>query len=169
MNRPILNAFGCYIILMIMMKVTCNTNSVNICDKDHSSLEVNIETGDVFFAGTNSHASLILRNGNGFICQEYNLDNIGDDRERNSIDKYTICCSKEFLNDENELSMLAVAQLTRTRRLLSFLSDDWFIERIEVRANQIILFDYRFHSWTSPSTKLIFGATKINNTNYIIF
>jgi hypothetical protein len=115
------------------------------------------------------HVSLLLRSGNGVVCQVYRLDNFGDDRERNSVDEYTVCCPKEFSNDDNNLSMVALAQLTKTGKFVPLFSDDWFIERIEVRANEKLLFDYRFHSWSSPSKKLMFGVSKTNNNNYTRF
>ncbi|CAF3540537.1 unnamed protein product [Rotaria sp. Silwood1] len=94
-------------------------------ESNNDVLQVKIETGDELFAGTNSHVSLILRSGNGVICQVYDLDNIGNDRERNSVDEYTICCSKDFFNDDDdELSMLAVAKLTRSGKVIPFFSDD---------------------------------------------
>ncbi len=97
------------------------------------------------------------------------MNNIGNDRERNSIDEYKICCPEEFLADEDELSMVALAQLTRSGRKIPFLTDKWFIEHIEVRAKERILFNYRFHDWSSPSRKLAFGVSKVNNTNYVHF
>jgi hypothetical protein len=65
--------------------------------------------------------------------------------------------------------MLAMVPFTRSGKYTPLFSDDWFIERIEVRANQRILFDYRSHSWTSATKKFLFGVSKINNTNYIRF
>jgi hypothetical protein len=153
----------------MIVQVLCNTKSKNRCQDDSDALQVKIETGDVLYAGTDAHVSLLLRSDNGVICQVYSLDNIGNDRERNSVDEYTVCCSKEFLNDENELSMLALAQLTRSGKYVRFFADDWFIERVEVRANERLLFDYRFHTWSSPSRKLMFGVSKINNNNYTRF
>jgi hypothetical protein len=132
-------------------------------------VEVKIETGDVKYAGTDSNIGLLLRSNHGVICQVFNLDNSGNDRERKSIDEYTICCSKDFLTDENQLSMLAMIQFTRSGKHTPLFSDDWFIERIEVRANQRILFDHRFHSWVSATKKFLLGVSKINNTNYIRF
>ncbi|CAF3537240.1 unnamed protein product [Rotaria sp. Silwood1] len=113
------------IISMMIVEVICNTKSTNVCQENSDVLQVKIETGDELFAGTNSHVSLILRSGNGVICQVYDLDNIGNDRERNSVDEYTICCSKDFFNDDDdELSMLAVAKLTRSGKVIPFFSDD---------------------------------------------
>jgi hypothetical protein len=150
-------------------EVICNTQSRNSCRNDTIALQVTIETGDQLFGGTDSHVSLLLRSSNGIICQVYKLDNNGNDRERNSIDEYTVCCSKQFLDDDNELSMLGLSQLTRSGKYISFFSDDWFIERIQVRANEKLLFDYRFHDWTLPARKLMFGLTKVNNMNYTRF
>jgi hypothetical protein len=169
MNLLILKIFQWCIIFLTIVEVICNTKSRNVCQDDTDVLQMKIETGDVLFAGTNSHVSLLLRSGNGVVCQVYDLDNVGNDHERNSIDKYTICCPKGFLDDEHELSMLGLSQLTRTGKYVSFFADNWFIERIEVRADETLLFDYRFHSWTSPSRKLMFGVSKINNTNYTRF
>ncbi|CAF1001852.1 unnamed protein product [Rotaria sp. Silwood1] len=101
------------------------SNQLNWPIENSDALQVKIETGDELFAGTNSHVSLILRSGNVVICQVYDLDNIGNDRERNSVDEYTICCSKGFFNDDDdELSMLAVAKLTRSGKVIPFFSDD---------------------------------------------
>ncbi len=115
-----------------------------------------------------SNVGLLLRSNHGVICQVFNLDNSGNDRERNSIDEYTICCSKDFLTDKNQLNMLAMVQFMGNGKHTS-LFNNWFIERIKVRANQRILFDYRFHSWASASKKFLFGVSKINNTNYTRF
>jgi len=164
-----LRIFQWCIIFLIIVEVLSNTKSRNVCPDNTAALEVKIETGDVLYAGTDSHVGLLIRSGHGVICQVFNLDNFGNDRERKSIDEYTICCSKDFLTDKNQLSMLGLVQLTRSGRYVSLFSDDWFIERIEVRANQEILFDYRFHSWVSASKKILFGVSKINNTNYIRF
>ncbi len=102
-----------------------------------------------YFLVKDSDVSLLLRINNGIICQVYKLDNIVNDRERNSIDEYTVCCSKQFWM----MRMLGLSQLTRSGKYISFFSDDWFIERIQVRANEKLLFDYRFYDWTLPSRK----------------
>ncbi len=87
-----LRIFQQCIIFITIIEVISNTKSTNVCEDDTVALEVKIETGDVLFAGTDSDVNLLLRSGNGVICQVYNLDNIGNDRERKSIDQYTICC-----------------------------------------------------------------------------
>ena len=89
-----------YMVLLTIIEVRSNTQSINICPDNTDGVEVKIETDDVLFAGTDSHASLLLRSGRGIICQVHNLDNIENDRERNSIDKYTIYCSKYFLDKD---------------------------------------------------------------------
>jgi len=83
-----LRIFQWCIIFNTIIEVISNTKSTNVCEDDTVALEVKIETGDILFAGTDSD----LRSGNGVICQVHNLDNIGNDRERKSIDQYTICC-----------------------------------------------------------------------------
>lgn len=169
MNLHLMKMFHWIIIFITIVQVICNTTSNHICQGDTSALQVKIETGDILFAGTDSHVSLFLRSGNGVTCQDYSLDNTGNDRERKSIDEYVVCCSKDFFDDENELSMVGLAQLTRSGKYISFFSDDWFIERIEIRANEKLLVDYPFHSWTSPARKLLFGVSKLNNGNYTRF
>jgi len=164
-----LRIFQWCIILIIIVEVISDTKSKNVCKNDTVALEVTIETGDLLFAGTDSDVNFLLRSGNGVICQVYNLNNNGNDRERKSIDQYTICCSKDFLIDKNQVSMVALAQLAKGGKHTPLFSDDWFIERIQVRANQRILFNYRFHSWASSSKKLLFSVSKINNMNYIRF
>jgi hypothetical protein len=161
-----LRIFQWCIIFLTIIEVLSNTKSRNVCPNNTATVEVKIETGDVLYAGTDLIVGLLLRSGHGVICQDNDLDNSGNDRERKSIDEYTICCSKYFLTDKNQLSMLGLIQYGKhgPRRV-----GDWFIERIEVRANQRILFDYRFHSWSSPSGKVLFGVSKINNKNYIRF
>ncbi len=164
-----LRIFQWCIVFLTIVKVLSHTKSSYVCPDDTSTVEVTIETGDVLFAGTDSNVGLLLRSNHGVICQVSNLDNYGNDRERRSIDEYTICCSKDFLTDQNQLSMLAMMQITRSGKHTPLFIDNWFIERIEVRANQRIIFDYRFHSWASTPKKFLFGVSKINDTDYIRF
>ena len=66
------------IILAAVIEVLANTEYTNVCQEHADTLEVDIETGDVLFAGTDETIGLIFRNSNGIICQEYDLDNIGN-------------------------------------------------------------------------------------------
>ncbi len=105
-----LRIFQWCIVFLTIVEVLSNTKSRNVCPDNTATVEVKIETGDVLYAGTDSHVGLLIRSGHGVICQVFNLDNFGNDRERKSIDEYTICCSKYFLTDKNQLSMLAMVQ-----------------------------------------------------------
>jgi hypothetical protein len=91
-----LRIFQWYIVFLTIIEVLSHTKSSYVCPDDAATVEVKIETGDVLFAGTDSHVGLLLRSNHGVICQAFNLDNSGNDRERKSIDEYTICCSKDF-------------------------------------------------------------------------
>ncbi|CAF2633002.1 unnamed protein product [Rotaria sp. Silwood2] len=110
------------IILIMIADVLCDTKSSKSCPNDSDALQVKIETGDVLYAVTDSQVTILLHSGNGVICQVLNLDNSDNDRERYSIDEHEICCSKDF-NDDNELSMIALAQLPK-ENFVPFMSDD---------------------------------------------
>lgn len=169
MDVCIFKIFQWCIFLITIIQVICNTKSKRICQKNSYPIQVKISTGDVLYAGTDNDISLILRSANGIICQEYDLNNPGNDRERNHTDEYIICCSKAFFNDKNELSMVAFSELIRIGSRVPAIKDSWFIEHIEIRNNESILFDYRFHDWSSSTNHLLFGVTKLNNKNYLRF
>ncbi|CAM4743952.1 unnamed protein product [Rotaria magnacalcarata] len=137
----------------------------NFHNNNTETLKLTIKTGNEWLAGTDDAINLLLRSANGLICRVYNLDNWGNDRERNSIDKYTVCCPEGFLNDKRELSMFALAHVPPSGKNGRASTNDWFIEHVELRASERIVFNYRFHAWTSPSEKWMFGVSKVNDNN----
>jgi len=156
------------IIFIMINQVTGDTKSNNQCSFDQETLEMTITTGDVFLAGTNDDINVLLRSPNGRICRAYRLNNDGDDRERKSVDRYTICCQQGFLGKHRELSLFALSHVLRigpTGRG-SLFGNDWFIENVEVKTRGQIILDYHFQAWTSPRKQLMFGVIKANNTNY---
>ena len=146
-----------------------NTKPSNVCEEGADIVEMTTVTGDVLFSGTDCDYNLFLRSDNGLICQHYKLDNKGNDRERNSIDEYRICCPKNFITNKNGLSMLAFIQLGVAGKHPGPCTDDWFLERIELRINGRRLLNYVFQSWTFHKRKVLFGLSKINGTSYIRF
>jgi hypothetical protein len=152
-------------------KVTSNTKSKNHCSFSQETLEMTITTGDEYLAGTDDDINVLLRSPNGRICRAYRLDNNGNDRERHSVDKYTICCPRGFLGNHRELSLFALAHVLPSGigGRGSLIGNDWFIENIELKTRGEVILDYRFHSWTSPKNQWMFGVSKANNTNYIRF
>ncbi|CAF3296061.1 unnamed protein product [Rotaria sp. Silwood2] len=101
--------FQLCVLSMLFIHVASNTQSNKYCPIHSDALELEIQTGDKWLAGTDDNINLLLRSGNGMICREYHLDNRGNDRERNSIDKYNICCPEGFSDDYKEISMFALA------------------------------------------------------------
>ena len=160
----------CTIISVVIVKVTGDTKSNNHCSFDQETLEMTIRTGDEYLAGTDDDINVLLRSPNGKICRT-NLNNDGNDRERNSVDKYTICCSTGFLSNHRELSLFALAHVRRsgTGVRASLTGNDWFIESIKLETHGEVILDYRFHAWTSPRKQWMTGVSKANNTNYIRF
>ncbi|CAF3295812.1 unnamed protein product [Rotaria sp. Silwood2] len=128
----------------MVVDILCDTKSNRSCPDDSDALQVRIGTGDVLYAGTDSQVSVVLRIENGVICQVLDLNNSSNDRERHIFDEYEICCSKEF-NQDDGLTIAAFAQLPKGN-FVPFISDDWFIEPIEVHKNKKtslrILFSY---------------------------
>lgn len=159
------------IIFIIIDQVKCDTESDNRCSFNQETLEMTIRTGDEYLAGTDDDINVLLRSPSGKICRSYRLDNDGNDRERNSIDKYTICCPSGFLGYHRELSLFALAHVLRrgTSGRGSLSGNDWFIENVEIKVHDEVVLNYRFHSWTSPGNQWMFGVSKANNTNYIRF
>ncbi len=145
-----------------MVQVKSHTESKISCPFHSQTLQLIIETGNEQFAGTDDTVNLLLRSTNGVMCRVYDLDNPGNDRKRNNVDKYNICCPKGFFSDEGEVNMLAFAQVISSKRTCPG-NNDWFIERIELRADGKVLLNYRFHAWTSPLNQWMFGLTKIGN------
>jgi hypothetical protein len=157
------------IISIATVQVTGDTASKNSCQGRNETLQLKIKTGDKLFAGTDDNIDLLLRSANGVICSHTSLDNWGNDRKRNNVDKYTICCPPGFVSDGRELSMLALSHILPRSKYGCRDPNDWFIESIELRAGERVLFDYRFHAWTSTSAQWVFGVTKIGNKSYTRF
>ncbi|CAF3096564.1 unnamed protein product [Rotaria socialis] len=107
----LLLVFQLNIISIIITQITGDTESSNFCTDNTETLKLKIQTGNEWLAGTDDAINLLLRSANGLICRVHNLDNWGNDRERNSIDKYTVCCPEGFSNDKRELSMFALAHV----------------------------------------------------------
>ena len=68
------------------VSIVCDTQSTVICPVGAVALDLKIETSDVWFAAV----QILLRNEYCLICQVSDLDNIGDDLERKSVDQYII-------------------------------------------------------------------------------
>ena len=153
----------------MIVQITANTKSYKVCEEDKDTLLLTIVTGDKPFAGTDDIIHLILHNFNGALCWSHHLNNPGNDRERNSIDEYTICCSKGFMPEDGELSMVAFNQMGMNDKNGRIFVNNWFIERIEARADTRLLLSYRFRAWTKSITPWLFGVSKIANNTYIRF
>ena len=110
-EMPNLRLFQWFIIIHVTLEVISDTKSSNVCKNHTEALELVVKTGDIRFAGTDCDYGLLLLNDNAAICQEYPLNNKGNDRERNSIDQYRICCPNNFFNQHSGLSILAFIQL----------------------------------------------------------
>ena len=157
-------------IFLLIVQVAANTKSNKLCTNDKDTLQLIIRTCDKRFAGTDDIIHLLLRSGSGVICRANNLNNPGNDRERNSVDEYMICCPKEFLMDERELSMLAFTQMALMARKQGRDYDHWCIQHIEVRAGKrVLLSNPSFFSATDSRIPWLFGVSKINSTRYIHF
>jgi len=124
-------------------------------------IDVFIETGSAFFANTDDEILLLLRDSNGVVCTATDLNNSGDDHERDSIDQYALCCPQNFATGNDPLSVLLLSH----RQGPKGSSNDWFVEHIEVRKNDFLLFEYRFHSWTKPHKVSLFGVSKVANSH----
>ncbi|CAF4109475.1 unnamed protein product [Adineta steineri] len=129
--------------------------------KKPKRIDVTVETGSKFLAGTNDAISLLLRDSQGVVCTAEYLNNSGDDHERNSIDKYALCCPQDFAKTNDSLSMLIVGH----KRGYKGGADDWFVERIEVHRKDFLLFTYRFHAWTNPGKITMFGVSKVTSSH----
>ncbi|CAF4533564.1 unnamed protein product [Rotaria socialis] len=162
----LLLVFQLNIISIIITQITGDTKSSNFCTDNTETLKLKIQTGNEWLAGTDDAINLLLRSANGLICRVHNLDNWGNDRERNSIDKYTVCCPEGFSNDKRELSMFALAHVPPVGKNGRASTNDWFIERIEIRAGERTVFNYHFHAWTSPSKQWMFGVSNVNDKEY---
>ena len=127
---------------------------------ERKRIDILIETGSELFAGTNDYIRLFLRDSHGVPCGVADLNNPGDDHERNSLDQYAICCPSNFAETDDLLSLLLIGH----RQAQKGGSDDWFIERIEVRSKGFVLLEYRFHAWTNPFYLTMFGVSKMESS-----
>ncbi len=121
-------------------------------------IDVIIETGSERTAGTDDFVGLFLHDSHGLVCTATDLNNPGDDHERNSIDYYILCCPQNFAKTNDSLSLLLL-QHERCGKGGAF--NNWFIERIEVRMNGLLLLQYRFHAWTNGE---LFGVSKVTSS-----
>jgi hypothetical protein len=124
-------------------------------------IDVAVETGSEYFSGTDDAISLLLRDSQGVVCTVADLNNSGNDYETNSIDYYAICCPQDFAEAHDPLSMLLLGH----RRGHKGNSDDWFVERIEVRRQGFQLFKYRFHAWTHPYKTVMLGVSRVTSSH----
>ncbi|CAF4596547.1 unnamed protein product [Rotaria sp. Silwood2] len=154
---------------MVFVHVASDTRSRNSCPIHSDRLEVEIKTGDEPLAGTDYSINLLVRSGNGLVCKAYDLDNWGNDRERNSMDRYTICCPKGFLDSNADIRMFALSYPSRPGKRGYVNIDDWLIEHVAIKVNGRNIFTYRFDSWTSPWKHWVFGVSKVNETSYVRF
>lgn len=125
--------------------------------KQPKRIDVIIETGSEFLAGTDDRISLLLRDNNGMVCTAGDLDNSGNDRERNSIDHYAICCPQDFAKANGSLSQLFFIRFWPPKGG----RDNWLIENVEVRMENTVLLNYGFHAWNDPKKFALFGISKM--------
>jgi hypothetical protein len=137
-----------------------NNFACNSFDKP-KRIDVFVETGSVIFANTDDRIRLLLRDSDGVVCTATDLDNWGDDHMRWSIDQYALCCPQNFAIGNASLSMLLLAH----QRGHKGNANDWFVEHIEVRRNDFLLFEYRFHAWTNPYKVSLFGVSKVADSH----
>ena len=71
-----------------------------------------------------------------------------------------ICCPSNFAETNGLLSLLLIGH----QRGQKGGSDDWFIERIEVRSKGFVLLKYLFHAWTDPFRLTMFGVSKMESS-----
>jgi hypothetical protein len=139
----------------IQAKGTKPSNKFECSWKEPTRVDIIIETGSQFLAGTDDRVRLFLRDSQGVVCIAADLNNSGDDHERNSIDEYAVCCPEDSGKANESLSLLLLGHL-RARKSPG---NDWFIERIKVHSQNFLLLDYRFHAWTGAV--MMFGVTKV--------
>ncbi len=156
------------IIFIMIVKVTSDTESKNPCSFDQETLWLKITTGNKFFAGTNDDVHVFLLGANGIVCRA-NLDNPGNDRKRNHVDKYTICCPEGFLNDDREINMFALTHMAFKGNKGQTGYNDWFIERIELGTRGKVILNYRLHAWTSSEIQGTVIFSKVDKKNYVHF
>ena len=160
-NMPSLFLFLCVLLTLISFIQTGGTRPRNNfeCHSFNSSkrIDVVIKTGSKFLAGTDDRIRLLLRDSQGVVCTAADLNNSGDDHERDSIDHYALCCSENFGKKNDSLSLLVLNHNGGHRSA----TNDWFIESIEVRTKTFLLLKYRFHNWTRPHRAALFGVSKV--------
>jgi hypothetical protein len=120
-----------------------------------------IETGSMIFAGTDDPIRLFLRDSRGVVCGAADLDNDGNDHERNSVDEYILCCPGDFAANKQPISLLLLNHKPAGKGSVN----NWFIENIKVRTDSNTIFEYRFHAWTDPRSSFIFGATRVEHSS----
>jgi hypothetical protein len=152
----------------MIIKVTGDTESKNLCSFDQETLWLEITTGNKYFAGTNDDVHLFLLGANGIVCRA-NLDNPGNDRKRNNVDKYIICCPKGFLNDDREINMFALTHLAYRGNKGGTMYNDWFIERIELGTSGKVILNYRLQAWTSSEIQGTVIFSKVDEKDYVHF
>ena len=158
----------CLIFVMIDDQVAGNTKSNNQCSFDQESLWLNITTGNKFFAGTDDHVHVFLLGANDIVCQDY-LDNSGNDRRRNHVDQYIICCPKGLLSDDQEINMFSLTHMAYIGTKGGATYNDWFIERIELGTGGKIIFNYHLHAWTSSQIQGTVLFSRVDKKNYVHF
>ena len=145
----------------IQAKGTKPPNSFECQSYDQSKrIDVVIATGSENFAGTNDYIRLLLRDSRGILCTAADLNNSGNDHERNSIDHYALCCPSSFAVTNDFISLLLIGHVRNTRGGVN----DWFIENIEVRSKNFVILEYRFHAWTNPYRFAMFGVSKMESS-----
>jgi hypothetical protein len=132
----------------------------NTLDKP-KPIDIIIETGWELYAGTDSVVPLLLRDSLDVMCTADDLDNPGNDHERNSIDHYILCCPQNFAKVNDTLNLLLLSH----GRCQRYGAGNWFIERIEVRREGFLLFDYRFHTWIKGGLYGVSKMTSIRSKN----
>jgi hypothetical protein len=149
-------------------KVTGDTESENLCSFYQETLWLKITTGNKYFAGTDNNVHLFLLGANGIVCRA-NLDNPGNDRKRNNVDKYIICCPEGFLNDDREINMFALTHLASRGSKGQPEYNDWFIESIRLGTRGKVILHYRLHTWTSSKIQGTVIFSKVDKKNYVYF
>lgn len=166
LNTWLLIQFG--IIFILIVKVTSHTKSDKHCSFSQEELWLKIITGNKFFAGTDDDVQLFLLGANGIVCRA-NLDNEGNDRKRNHVDKYIICCPKGFLDNDREINMFTLTHMAYKGNKGGTSYNDWFIESIELGTGGKVILNYRLYTWTSSEVQGTVIFSKVDKNKYIRF
>ena len=158
----------CTVVSVVIVKVTGDTESKNHCSFDQETLWLKITTGNKLFAGTDDDVHVLLLGADGIICRA-NLDNSGNDRKRNNVDKYTVCCPKGFMNDDREVNMFVLTHMANIGKNGQTVYNDWLIERIELGTNRKVIFNYRLYAWTSSLIQGTVLFSKVDKENFVRF